>query len=79
VVPNAGEETYFQRVRTLANAKKVTITRITPYYGEGVYGKTPTNDEPPKFFLPLRNWLLWPILEIPTQPSGLLLPSFHRM
>ena len=53
VVPNAGEETYFQRVKTLANAKKVTITRITPYYGEGVYGETPTNNEPSKIVSPI--------------------------
>jgi hypothetical protein len=52
VVPD-GEERYFERVKALANAKKFTITGITPYYGEGVFGELPTNDEPPKFFPPI--------------------------
>jgi hypothetical protein len=51
VVPD-GEERYFERVKALANAKKFTITGITPYYGEGVFGELPTNDEPPKYFPP---------------------------
>jgi hypothetical protein len=52
VIPNADEETYFQRVKVLANAKKFTITKITPYYGEGVYGEVPMNNELPKFVMP---------------------------
>ena len=53
VIPNANEEKYFERVKTLANAKKFTITKITPYYGEGVYGDVPTNNEPSKFVAPI--------------------------
>jgi hypothetical protein len=52
VIPD-GEERYFERVKALANAKIFTITGITPYYGEGVFGELPTSDEPPKFFPPI--------------------------
>ncbi len=53
VLPNAGEETYFQRIKTLANAKTFTIAKITPYYSEGSFGEVPTNDAPPEFVTPL--------------------------
>ena len=53
VLPNTDEETYFQRVKTLANAKKFTITKITPHYGEGVFREVPTNDVPSKFIAPI--------------------------
>lgn len=53
VIPNADEEKYFERVKALANAKKFTITKITPHYGEGVYGETPTNNEPSKCVSPI--------------------------
>ena len=36
----------------LAKAKAFTITNITPYYGEGVFGEVPTNDVPPEFVTP---------------------------
>ena len=52
VLPNPDEETYFQRITTLANAKTFTITKITPYYGEGIFGEVPTNDGPPEFIVP---------------------------
>jgi hypothetical protein len=52
VVPD-GEERYFERVKALANAKKFTITKITPHYGEGVFGEVPTNDVPSKFIAPI--------------------------
>ena len=52
VLPNDGEANYFARLRTLASAKKLTITKITPYYGEGVFGEVPTNDVPPEFVMP---------------------------
>jgi hypothetical protein len=37
----------------LATAKKLTITKITPYYGEGVFGQVPTNNVPCKVVTPL--------------------------
>jgi hypothetical protein len=52
VIPNANEEKYFERVRTLANAKTFTITKITPSYNEGVFGEMPKNDTPPEFIAP---------------------------
>jgi len=33
------EPNYFGRIKMLAKAKAFTITKITPYYGEGVLGK----------------------------------------
>jgi hypothetical protein len=53
VIPNADEEKYFDRVKSLANAKAFTITKITPYYGEGILGEVPTNDVPPEFIIPI--------------------------
>lgn len=53
VIPNANEETYFQRIRTLANAKKFIVTKITPYYSEGRFGETPTNDLPSEIIEPI--------------------------
>jgi hypothetical protein len=52
VIPNADEDNYFERVKSLANAKTFTITKITPYYGEGIFGEVPTNDVPPEFIVP---------------------------
>ena len=46
VLPTPDEEDYFARLKKLANANKLTITKITPYYGEGVFGEVPTNDAP---------------------------------
>ena len=53
VLPGVDEENYFARLKSLAGAKKLTITKITPYYGEGVFGEVPTNDVPPEFVIPL--------------------------
>ena len=52
VLPNVDEEDYFARLKKLAGAKKFTITKITPYYGEGMFGEVPTNDVPCKFATP---------------------------
>jgi hypothetical protein len=52
VLPNPDEEDYFARLKKLANAKRLTITKITPYYGEGVFGEVPTNDVPCKYATP---------------------------
>ncbi len=53
VQPNPGEQDYFTRLKTLAKANKLTITKITPYYGGGVFGEVPTNNAPCKFVTPL--------------------------
>jgi hypothetical protein len=52
VLPNPDEEDFFARLKKLAGAKKLTITKITPYYGEGVLGEVPTNDVPCEFATP---------------------------
>ena len=51
--PNGDEPDYFGRIKNLAKAKKFTITKITPYYGEGIYGEAPTNGELPKIVMPI--------------------------
>lgn len=51
--PNGDEPDYFGRIKNLAKAKKITITKITPYYGEGIYGEAPTNGELPKMVTPI--------------------------
>ncbi len=53
VLPNEDETTYFERLKDLAKAKKLTIVKITPYYGEGVLGETPRDDVPPEFISPI--------------------------
>ena len=53
IFPDNDEPNYFERVKGLASARTFTITKITPYYGEGVFGKTPTNDSPAEFIAPL--------------------------
>ena len=50
--PNHQETDYFQRLKSFANAKKLTVTKITPYYMEGFYGTTPTNDAPSQIIAP---------------------------
>jgi hypothetical protein len=52
VLPNLVEDDYFARLRTLAKAKKLTITKVTPYYNEGILGEIPTNDAPCEFVIP---------------------------
>jgi hypothetical protein len=51
--PNGDEPDYFARIRNLGNARKVTIVKITPCYGEGIYGETPTTTEPSKIVMPI--------------------------
>jgi hypothetical protein len=46
------EPNYFGRIKMLAKAKAFTITKITPYYGEGVLGEVPTNDVSPEIVTP---------------------------
>jgi hypothetical protein len=47
-----GNEDYFAKLKTLATAKKLTVTCITPYYSESFFGETPTNDAPCQFAMP---------------------------
>ena len=52
VLPNSEEEDFFARLKLLAIAKKLTVTKVTPYYGEGLFGEVPTNDVPFGFAMP---------------------------
>lgn len=51
-LPVHEETDYFARLKNFSKAKKLTITKITPYYMEGIYGGMPTNDELSKFIAP---------------------------
>jgi hypothetical protein len=51
-LPNGDEPDYFGRIKNLANAKKLTIVNITPYYGERIYGED-SNGESPKIVTPI--------------------------
>ena len=51
--PNGDEPDYFGRIKSLAKAKQITITQITPYYGEGIYGDAPINGEHPRIVTPI--------------------------
>ena len=51
--PNGDEQDYFGRLKNLAKTRKLTITKITPYYGEDIYGEVPKNGEPPGIVTPI--------------------------
>lgn len=53
VMPERDESNYFGRLNDLADSKTFTITKVTPYYCEGVFGDTPRNDEPPMVIAPI--------------------------
>ena len=53
VLPIDDEPDYFGRIKRLARAKKLTITRITAYYSEGQYGEEPPANEPPTHISPV--------------------------
>lgn len=54
VLPEAVEgRHYFARLKHLAEAKKLTITKIRPYYSEGVFGEVPADNVPPKIVVPI--------------------------
>lgn len=53
--PKGDEPDYFGRIKNLAKATKFTITKITPYYGDGVFGEAPKENgptEPTRFVTP---------------------------
>ena len=53
LVPADEEGNYFAQVREVARAKRITITQVTPYYGEGMLGEEPRENEPPKHVRPV--------------------------
>ena len=52
-VPAENEVDYFARIKQLAAVQTLRITKITPYYAEGVFGQEPTNNAPAEFVTPL--------------------------
>jgi hypothetical protein len=53
VLPKADDESYSERIKTLSTARRLTVTKITPYYSEGMFGETPQDNEPPKWVTPI--------------------------
>lgn len=51
-LPIGQETNYFARLKNLSMATKLTITGITPFYWELIYGDAITNDEPSKIISP---------------------------
>jgi hypothetical protein len=51
--PDGDEPDYFGRIKNLAKAKKLTIVKITPYYGEGIYREASTNGESSRIVVPI--------------------------
>jgi hypothetical protein len=56
VMPQPGENDYFERIKRLSIAQKFLITKVTPHYGEGQFGEMPTDkgtgDVPTEFIAP---------------------------
>lgn len=53
VSPKDDEPNYFARLTNLAKTKVFTITKITPFYVEGVLGEKPADDGPSKIIAPI--------------------------
>jgi hypothetical protein len=51
--PQNDEFNYFERIKTLSKAKKLTITSITPFYADGRFGEQSKEQETPKFVSPI--------------------------
>jgi len=47
LLPNGDELDFFARIKGLASARKLTVTKITLFYTEGIYGEIPTDNDPP--------------------------------
>jgi hypothetical protein len=46
------ETNHLERLKVFGNARKLTVTRITPYYNEGVYGETPPDGQSERLITP---------------------------
>ncbi|HOC54462.1 MAG TPA: hypothetical protein PKI20_02440 [Verrucomicrobiota bacterium] len=53
IMPNGEEADYFARVKAMSKAKRLTITKLSLYYGEGTIGETPPENELPKAVTPV--------------------------
>ena len=52
LLPSREETNYFGRLKGFTKVKKLTVTKITPYYREGVYGDMADSSEPPETIAP---------------------------
>lgn len=52
VFPNKNETTFFERIKSLSQTKTLIITKISPRYGEGIFGEVPNEGEQPKSVTP---------------------------
>jgi hypothetical protein len=73
VMPNFQPDDFI-RLRNLARTKKLTIIKITPYYGEGMFGEVPTNNVPNGFATPFAELEAIADLGTSNAPVKLLLP-----
>jgi hypothetical protein len=53
LVPADEEGNYLLQVKDVARARRLTITQVTPYYGEGVFGEEPRENEPSRHVRPI--------------------------
>lgn len=53
LVPGDEGADYFAKVKDVAHAQKLTITSVTPRYGEGMLGEEPRGDQPSKHVRPI--------------------------
>lgn len=53
VIPDANEQGFSEKIRSLADARKIIITKITPCYNEEVYWEERKANEPSKLINPL--------------------------
>lgn len=51
--PQNDEFNYFERIKTLSKAKRLTITDIALFYAEGTFGEQPKEQEIPRFVSPI--------------------------
>jgi hypothetical protein len=47
LLPDEDELDYFARIKSFASTRKLTVTKITLFYTEGIYGEMPTDNDPP--------------------------------
>jgi hypothetical protein len=52
LLPDREETNYFDRLKSFAKARKLTVSKITPYYREGIYGDMADSSEPPETIAP---------------------------
>jgi hypothetical protein len=53
IMPNGDEADFFGRVTAMAKAERLTITKLTLYYIEGVFGEMPRENQLPKTITPI--------------------------